>query len=145
VATASTWQEALDMAVMSADKPPAPLGSLALKVSTQGRLVSPAASADEEGGEEDKTELMQGCWVAESLGPQGRAALGTMVPFYAKHFQTMSAYKTWMCLICGWVYDEAAGAPEHGLAPGTRWEDVPMNWTCPECGGRKEDFEMVAL
>jgi len=58
---------------------------------------------------------------------------------------TKQAYKTWMCLICGWVYDEAAGLPEEGIAPGTRWEDVPMNWTCPECGARKEDFEMVAI
>jgi rubredoxin len=31
----------------------------------------------------------------------------------------MSAHKTWMCLICGWIYDEAAGAPDHGIAPGT--------------------------
>jgi len=54
-------------------------------------------------------------------------------------------YKTWMCLICGWIYDEAAGAPEDGIAPGTKWEDVPINWTCPECGARKEDFEMVAI
>jgi rubredoxin len=54
-------------------------------------------------------------------------------------------YKTWMCLICGYLYDEAAGAPDEGLAPGTRWEDVPINWTCPECGARKEDFEMVEI
>ncbi len=54
-------------------------------------------------------------------------------------------YKTWMCLICGWIYDEATGSPEDGIAAGTRWEDVPMNWTCPECGARKEDFEMVAI
>jgi rubredoxin len=54
-------------------------------------------------------------------------------------------YKTWMCLICGYVYDEAAGVPDEGLAPGTRWEDVPINWTCPECGARKEDFEMVEI
>ncbi len=53
--------------------------------------------------------------------------------------------KTWMCLICGWIYDEAAGAPEEDIAPGTRWEDVPMNWTCPECGARKEDFEMIEV
>jgi rubredoxin len=53
--------------------------------------------------------------------------------------------KTWMCLICGWIYDEAAGAPDEGIAPGTPWEQVPMNWTCPECGARKEDFEMVQL
>lgn len=58
---------------------------------------------------------------------------------------TTTATKTWMCLICGWLYDEAAGAPEHGIAPGTLWADVPMNWTCPECGARKEDFEMVDI
>ena len=52
---------------------------------------------------------------------------------------------TWMCLICGWIYDEAEGDPEHGLAPGTAWAAVPMNWTCPECGARKDDFEMVQI
>jgi len=50
-----------------------------------------------------------------------------------------------MCLICGWIYDEAAGLPDEGIAPGTSWPDVPMNWTCPECGARKEDFEMVVI
>jgi rubredoxin len=54
-------------------------------------------------------------------------------------------FKTWMCLICGFVYEEAVGLPEEGIAAGTRWEDIPMNWTCPECGARKEDFEMVEL
>ncbi|HRO80396.1 rubredoxin [Alicycliphilus denitrificans] len=57
----------------------------------------------------------------------------------------MTDPRTWMCLICGWVYDEAAGSPEHGIAPDTRWADVPENWTCPECGARKEDFEMVEI
>ncbi len=57
----------------------------------------------------------------------------------------VSETQTWMCLICGWIYDEAAGDPEHGIAPGTAWADVPMNWTCPECGARKEDFEMVRI
>ncbi len=54
-------------------------------------------------------------------------------------------FKTYMCLICGFIYDEEAGLPDEGIAPGTRWEDVPMNWTCPECGARKEDFEMVEI
>jgi rubredoxin len=54
-------------------------------------------------------------------------------------------YKTWMCLVCGLIYDEADGWPDDGIAPGTRWEDVPVGWCCPECGARKEDFEMVEL
>lgn len=36
----------------------------------------------------------------------------------------MNGTQTWMCLICGWLYDEAQGAPEHGIAPGTAWMDV---------------------
>lgn len=52
-------------------------------------------------------------------------------------------YKTYMCLICGWLYNEAEGCPEDGIPPGTRWEDVPADWVCPECGARKDNFEMV--
>lgn len=51
----------------------------------------------------------------------------------------------WMCSNCGYLYDETAGDPTHGIAPGTRWEDVPEDWVCPECGMRKQDFEMVPL
>ena len=53
--------------------------------------------------------------------------------------------KTWMCLVCGWVYDEAEGAPDDGIAPGTRWEDVPDDWICPECAARKVDIEMMEV
>lgn len=55
------------------------------------------------------------------------------------------AYRTWMCQICGFIYDEAAGLPDEGIARGTRWQDIPMNWVCPECDARKEDFEMVEI
>ena len=54
-------------------------------------------------------------------------------------------FKTYMCLICGWVYDEAAGLPDEGIAPGTLWNDVPRNWAGPEWGARKDDFEMMAI
>lgn len=54
-------------------------------------------------------------------------------------------YKTYMCIICGWVYEEEKGAPAEGLAPGTRWEDIPEFWVCPDCGAGKEDFDMVEL
>jgi rubredoxin len=53
--------------------------------------------------------------------------------------------KSLMCLICGWIYNEVEGYPEEGIAPGTRWDDVPPNWGCPECGARKDDFEMVEI
>jgi rubredoxin len=54
-------------------------------------------------------------------------------------------WRSWMCLLCGWIYDEAAGLPDEGIAPGTRWKDVPSDWTCPECGAGKEDFDMVEI
>jgi rubredoxin len=54
-----------------------------------------------------------------------------------------NALKQWVCVICGWVYDEAAGAPDDGLAPGTRWADVPDDWRCPLCDVGKEDFALV--
>ncbi|MCE1160716.1 MAG: rubredoxin [Burkholderiales bacterium] len=53
--------------------------------------------------------------------------------------------KTWMCVVCGFIYDEEQGWPEEGIAPGTRWEDVPSDWACPECGASKDDFEMVVF
>jgi rubredoxin len=53
--------------------------------------------------------------------------------------------KTWQCIVCFYIYDEAQGDPEHGIAPGTRWEDVPENWECPHCGVSKADFEMVEV
>ncbi|SOE99348.1 Rubredoxin [Burkholderia sp. OK233] len=52
-------------------------------------------------------------------------------------------FKQWVCLICGWIYDEAAGLPEEGIAPGTRWADVPADWRCPLCDVGKEDFALV--
>ncbi len=54
-------------------------------------------------------------------------------------------YKQYMCLLCGYIYDEAVGWPDDGIAAGTRWEDVPMTWVCPDCGGCKEDFDMVEI
>lgn len=56
----------------------------------------------------------------------------------------MSDYQIWECLICGFIYDEALGWPEDGIAPGTRWADVPDDWLCPDCGVGKDDFEMCA-
>lgn len=55
------------------------------------------------------------------------------------------AYKKYFCLLCGFIYDEAEGWPDDGIAPGTCWEDVPEAWVCPDCGAMKSDFEMMTL
>jgi rubredoxin len=53
--------------------------------------------------------------------------------------------KKYMCLICGFIYDEAQGRPDEGILPGTKWADIPLSWRCPDCGSGKEDFEMVEV
>ena len=54
-------------------------------------------------------------------------------------------YRTFICQVCGYVYDEAKGDPDEGFAAGTRWDDIPINWVCPECGARKDEFEMTEV
>lgn len=49
--------------------------------------------------------------------------------------------KKYVCSICGYVYDEEKGMPEAGIPAGTKWEDLPGNWTCPLCGAAKADFK----
>jgi rubredoxin len=48
--------------------------------------------------------------------------------------------KKYVCEICGWIYDPEEGVPEQDIEPGTRWADVPDDFTCPDCGASKEDF-----
>jgi rubredoxin len=47
----------------------------------------------------------------------------------------------YVCQVCGYVYDPAAGDPDGGIGPGTPFEDLPDDWTCPVCGASKDDFE----
>lgn len=53
--------------------------------------------------------------------------------------------KVFECQVCGLIYNEAEGFPEEGISPGTRWEDIPEDWYCPECGAKKADFVMVEM
>lgn len=47
------------------------------------------------------------------------------------------------CTVCGYIYDEELGDPDSGIAPGTKWEDVPEDWTCPVCGVDKSSFVVL--
>lgn len=49
-------------------------------------------------------------------------------------------FRQYICNACGWIYDEAKGDPDSGLAPGTRYEDIPDDWACPLCNVTKADF-----
>jgi len=56
-----------------------------------------------------------------------------------------TSLKTWQCALCSFAYSEAAGLPEEDIAPGTRWEDIPDNWSCPDCSACKSDFQMLEV
>jgi rubredoxin len=49
----------------------------------------------------------------------------------------------WKCAVCGYVYNPEDGDPDGGIAPGTKFEDIPDDWVCPVCGAGKEEFEKV--
>lgn len=51
--------------------------------------------------------------------------------------------KQYVCLICGFVYDENTGHPESHIHPQTPFADIDASWVCPECHAPKEDFELV--
>jgi len=69
--------------------------------------------------------------VAGSAGRRSTACLLELRDFYSNGPSPMKKY---MCLICGWIYDEAVRRPGRRHPAGTRWEDVPPNWTCPSAG-----------
>jgi rubredoxin len=47
------------------------------------------------------------------------------------------------CTICGYIYDPALGDADGGIAPGTKFEDIPDTWVCPVCGAAKSDFRKL--
>lgn len=49
----------------------------------------------------------------------------------------------WECMVCGYIYDPATGDPSRGIPPGTPFEALPGDWTCPDCGATKDMFEKV--
>jgi len=79
--------------------------------------------------------------------PQIGDRRGEAKSFHVKRNIQMSEqpYKSWRCRTCGFIYEEESGAPEEGLAPGTRWAEIPDDWVCPLCGTAKSDFDMVEL
>lgn len=49
----------------------------------------------------------------------------------------------YQCNYCAFVYDEALGLPDEGFPPGTRFEDLPDDWFCPQCGAERSDYEGI--
>ena len=83
-------------------------------------------------------------------GPQGLEGLILNFPKAGSHameavLSTAAGFRRWQCALCAFAYDEALGLPDEGIPAGTRWEDVPETWTCPDCSAGKSDFEMVLV
>ena len=49
--------------------------------------------------------------------------------------------ESYLCTVCGYIYNPAEGDPDNGIAAGTAFADLPADWVCPICGAGKEDFE----
>jgi len=92
----------------------------------------------------------EGAWQIVA-GPEGLEALILNYPRreVAKAVdakaQKVPGTRVWQCALCAFVYDEAKGMPGEGVAAGTRWEDVPETWTCPDCSASKSDFQMEVV
>jgi rubredoxin len=74
------------------------------------------------------------------LGDETRIVMAAMGDGTAR-----TAFRIWECVLCGFRYDEAEGDPDGGVPAGTRWEDVPDDWNCPECSAAKSAFDMVVV
>src|SRR5689334_6355026 len=142
----------LASARMSAWRPAPLVGSLAANVSTDGRVGMGSLMGE-------NARRVEGLHLKSGLGCTRQPGVSTIEirerarPQHSNNRTSISTmpssapaplpYKTWRCLACGYIYDEAEGWPDDGIVAGTRWEDIPAGWCCPECGARKEDFEMV--
>lgn len=49
----------------------------------------------------------------------------------------------WECIVCGYIYDPAAGDPGNGIPPDTPFENLPDDWLCPDCGVGKDQFQKL--
>jgi len=54
-------------------------------------------------------------------------------------------YKRYLCVVCGFYYKEQDGLPGEGILPGTKWENIPEDWKCPDCGVGKSDFFVIEV
>jgi rubredoxin len=66
----------------------------------------------------------------------------TRITIFEIQFETITM-KKYQCTVCGFVYDPVEGDPDSGIAPGTPFEDIPDDWSCPVCGVTKSEFEPV--
>ena len=65
-------------------------------------------------------------YVCPVCGQQGKGRIGKW------------GFEAWrptryVCSICSYIYDEKRGEPHRGIKPGTKFEDLPDDYSCPVC------------
>jgi rubredoxin len=66
-----------------------------------------------------------------------------MVPFPGRERTKGELMDKYECTACGYIYDPAVGDPDNGVPAGTKFEDLPDGWVCPQCGVGKEFFSKL--
>jgi rubredoxin len=61
----------------------------------------------------------------------------------AESTEKMTELQEYQCEVCGWIYNPKLGDPDNGIPPGTPFEDLPEDWTCPLCGANKTQFKAI--
>jgi len=67
----------------------------------------------------------------------------TAPSFIADNKEDKKNMDKYQCSVCGYIYDPEKGDPDGGIKPGTRFEDIPDDWTCPVCGAEKSQFKKL--
>lgn len=77
---------------------------------------------------------------APAAAPQAPAPAPQPAPVAQATPAAGTAYRKWLCITCGHIYDEALGDEHDGFPPGTLFSQIPDDWCCPDCGATKEDY-----
>ena len=89
----------------------------------------------------DRYLCVNSVWKKALILCEGRGNWIIRCPELLGVYREEQVMDSWVCIVCGYVYDPETGDPDNGVAPGTAWEDVPDDWLCPICGASKDDFE----
>jgi len=67
--------------------------------------------------------------------------LSQLVIFFKRRKINELHMQKYVCEICGYIYDPEKGDPDSGIEPGTPFEEIPEDWSCPQCSATKSQFE----
>ncbi|PCC98977.1 rubredoxin [Halopseudomonas pelagia] len=108
-----------------------------LSVSSTNTAVRLASQVKTEGGSQKETDRSTPS-AKHKTKPKSKPKPTSLK--WSKDSTQKNTYRKWVCITCGHIYDEYLGDEAEGFPPGTRFEDIPDDWCCPDCGATKEDY-----